>query len=243
MEKTLSYTVGFLKFDLTVILGTLITALVVFLVIFFAARKVSMVPRRLQSGIEMLVDMIKGITNMTYEPRKAEKFVAFSFTLFLFVLIANQIGVIFMANGIITKPMLGITAQDLAEHHGAVHVALIKSPTADMGFAFTMAIAVALFSNFVGIMNGFGKWLKPFLNPLHWIEEISKPATHAMRLWANIFAGEVLITILLHEFPLYVSALPAFAWIGFSLFVGCIQAYIFTVLANVYIGQKMSGGH
>ncbi|TCP69510.1 F0F1 ATP synthase subunit A [Baia soyae] len=245
MELTPQVTVAGLKFDLTIILGTIIAAAIVFGLIYFATRKVSMVPRGLQVGLEMLIDMIRGITGMTYDHKRAEKYLAFSFTLFLFVLVANQLGVILMITGEVHDPIpwLGITEETLKEHNGAAHVALLKSPTADLGFAFTMAISVALFANFIGIKNGLGSWLKPFVNPLHWIEEVSKPATHAMRLWANIFAGEVLITILMTKFPLYVTFVPVAVWIAFSLFVGMIQAYIFTVLANVYIGQKYAGGH
>ncbi|SDY41675.1 F0F1 ATP synthase subunit A [Thermoactinomyces sp. DSM 45892] len=245
MELTPQVTVAGLKFDLTIILGTIIAAAIVFGLIYFATRKVSMVPRGLQVGIEMLIDMIRGITGMTYNSKRAEKYLAFSFTLFLFILVANQLGVILMITGEVHEPIpwLGITQEALDEHHGTAHVALLKSPTADLGFAFTMAISVALFANFVGIKNGLGSWLKPFINPLHWVEEISKPATHAMRLWANIFAGEVLITILMTKFPLYITFVPVAVWIAFSLFVGIIQAYIFTVLTNVYIGQKYAGGH
>jgi F-type H+-transporting ATPase subunit a len=64
-----------------------------------------------------------------------------------------------------------------------------------------------------------------------------------MRLWANIFAGEVLITIMLTKGPIWLTGAPLLLWIGFSLFVGTIQAYIFTVLANVYIAQKMVSDH
>jgi F-type H+-transporting ATPase subunit a len=64
-----------------------------------------------------------------------------------------------------------------------------------------------------------------------------------MRLWANIFAGEILITILLTKFPIYITGVPLLVWMGFSLFVGAIQAYIFTVLTNVYIAQKITNDH
>ncbi|SFX63225.1 F-type H+-transporting ATPase subunit a [Thermoactinomyces sp. DSM 45891] len=241
MEITPKVTVAGLTFDLTIILATLLASVVVYGLVYFATRKVSMVPRGLQAGMEMVVDLIRGITEMTYDRKRAEKFVAFSITLFLFVLVANQIGVILMIASEVHSPIpaLGITADKF--HDGAAHVAWLKSPTADIGFAFTMAIAIALFANYMGIKTSFSNWIKPFRNPLHIVEELAKPTTHAMRLWANIFAGEILITILLTKFNPLVTALPVGVWIGFSLFVGMIQAYIFTVLANVYIGQKISG--
>lgn len=57
-----------------------------------------------------------------------------------------------------------------------------------------------------------------------------------MRLYGNIFAGEVLIGVLLGMGAL--SILPLVVWQGFSVFIGSIQAYVFTILSMVYINQK-----
>ncbi|MBD1372128.1 F0F1 ATP synthase subunit A [Hazenella sp. IB182357] len=231
-------------FDLSVIIGSLLTAVIVFVISILATRGRKMVPTGLQNIVEMIIDFSRSITRMSFSHKDAEKYLAFTFTLFLFIFVANQMGVIMMVSAEATAPIpeLGITAELWAKEQS---VAWLKSPTADLSVAFTMAIAIALFANFMGIRKSFKNYVKHFINPLgpiHVIEEFSKPVTHAMRLWANIFAGEVLILIML-EAPKYISGVPLLVWIGFSVFVGAIQAYIFTVLANVFIAQKVNSDH
>jgi F-type H+-transporting ATPase subunit a len=71
--------------------------------------------------------------------------------------------------------------------------------------------------------------------PLNIIENLAKPVALAIRLFANIFAGEVLITVIL---KLGILSIPFLAvWQGFSIFVGALQAFIFTILTMVYIAQ------
>ncbi len=234
-----------LTFDLTVIIGSLLTAVIVFIITILATRGRKMRPGKLQNVVEMIVDFSRGITRMSFDDRTAEKYLGFTFTLFLFILIANQLGVILMvsAEAHHAVPALGITEELLKKSH---EVSWLKSPTADLNVTIAMAVAIALFANYMGLRTSVKGYFKHFLSPLgvlHVIEEFSKPATHAMRLWANIFAGEVLIVIMLTKGSILFTGLPMLVWMGFSVFVGAIQAYIFTVLANVYIAQKMTSDH
>ncbi|MBA4495955.1 F0F1 ATP synthase subunit A [Paenactinomyces guangxiensis] len=233
-----------LTFDLTVIIGSLLTAVIVLLITIAATRGRKMVPTGLQNLVEMIIDFSRGMARMSFDDKTTEKFLGFTFTLFLFIFVANQLGVIMMVSAEAEHPIpaLGITEEAMKEGNTR-DVAWLKSPTADMNVTFAMAIAIALFANYMGIRAGIKKYLGHFFSPLgllHVIEEFAKPATHAMRLWANIFAGEVLILIMLTKGPIWLTGAPLLLWMGFSLFVGTIQAYIFTVLANVYIGQKMA---
>ena len=66
-------------------------------------------------------------------------------------------------------------------------------------------------------------------------EEMSRPATLAFRLFGNILAGEVLIIILLQLIPWYANWAPSCIWLMFSIFVGVIQAFVFTMLSITYI--------
>jgi F-type H+-transporting ATPase subunit a len=247
MEITPKVTFLGLTFDLTVIMGSLLTAVLVFIIMMIAVRSRRMRPRGMQTLVEMLVDLSRSMTRMGHDAKMAERFLGFTFTLFLFIFIANQLGVILMVtSGPADLPALGITEEQLHAQH-AHGVIWLKSPTADMNVTFAMSIAIALFGTLLGIARkGLGTWLRHLLHPmglLHVIEGFSNPVTHAMRLWANIFAGEVLITIMLTKGPILLTGAPLLVWMGFSLFVGTMQAYIFTVLANVYIGQKISIDH
>jgi F-type H+-transporting ATPase subunit a len=247
MEITPKVTFFGLTFDLTVIFGSLFTALIVFIVMMMATRRRRMRPRGMQTWIEMLMDLSRSMARMGHDGKMAERFLGFTFTLFLFTFIANQLGVILMiTSGPADFPMLGITEEQVHAQH-AHSVIWLKSPTADMNVTFAMSIAIALFGTLMGIARkGLGTWLRHLIRPmglLHVMEGFSNPITHAMRLWANIFAGEVLITIMLTKGPILLTGAPLVVWMGFSLFVGAMQAYIFTVLANVYIGQKISVDH
>ncbi|MEW9031730.1 MAG: F0F1 ATP synthase subunit A [Planifilum fimeticola] len=231
-----------LTFDVTVMIGTLFSALVVFLLSLWATRRLQMRPHGWQNAMEMLVDFCRGITRMAFDDRTAERYLAMTITLFLFIFVANELGVMLMVVADVHHPIpwLGLTEEALKESHG---VSWFKSPTADLNVTLAMAVAIALYGHYAGIRaslrNYVGHYMSPLL-PIHLIEEFSKPLTHAMRLWANIFAGEILITVMLTMGSPLITGAPLLVWMGFSLFVGVIQAYIFTVLANVYISQKVT---
>ncbi|PTX62511.1 F-type H+-transporting ATPase subunit a [Melghirimyces profundicolus] len=237
-----------LSFDVPVMIGTVFTAIVVLLLTVLATRNPKMRPGGLQNLVEMLLDFVRGILNISFDSKTAEKYLGFALTLFLFIFIANQLGVMLMVTTEVHHPIpsLGITGDDLEESHAAVW---FKSPTADLNVTVVMAVAISLFAHFMGIFRDakgyFSHYMQPnpLMFPIHLVDEIAKPTTHALRLWANIFAGEVLITIMItYGNPLTTGA-PLLVWLGYSLFVGTIQAYVFTVLASVYIAQKTVQDH
>ncbi|RYM05522.1 ATP synthase F0 subunit A [Sporolactobacillus sp. THM7-7] len=244
MELTPKVTFLGMTFDLTVIIGSIAAALIVFLFVLFLTRNLSVRPSGKQAVMEYVLDFISGMTGIMMEKKESLKYVSFALTTFLFILISNLLGVVVIvtaeAHGPI--PSLGITEALLQTTH---EVSWFKSPTSDLNVTIAMAGAVFLYSHLAGLFKHPLAYAREYVKPYWWlfpfviIDEISKPVTHAARLWANIFAGEVLILIL-RGATLYFTALPLLVWIGFSVFVGCIQAYIFTVLAMVYIGQKVS---
>jgi len=71
--------------------------------------------------------------------------------------------------------------------------------------------------------------------PLSVIDELAKPITLSFRLYFNIFVGELLLTLILVLIPGWISWLPGVAWTLFSLFIGAVQAFIFTVLTVSYV--------
>ena len=237
-----------LTFDVTVMIGTLVTAILVLLIVLLATRGRKMRPRGMQNVMEMIIEFVQGITNMMLDHKKAAKYLSFAVTTFLFIFIANELGVIVMITSEVHEPIswLGLTHDALKSADG--EVSWFKSPTSDINVTVAMAFAITIYAHLAGLFKGpksyFGHYFQPYawMFPLHIIDEIAKPTTHAARLWANIFAGEVLI-IILSEGAKYITWLPLGVWIGFSLFVGAIQAYIFTVLAMVYISQKIADEH
>jgi F-type H+-transporting ATPase subunit a len=80
--------------------------------------------------------------------------------------------------------------------------------------------------------------------PLTILEELIKPFTLALRLFGNIFAGGIMIS-LIGLMPIYVRWLPSTMWQLFDMFIGLIQAFIFALLTILYFGMAAAGhgGH
>jgi len=148
-------------------------------------------------------------------------------------------------------PLLGITSGAVAGSEG-VPINLFFSPTATISVAMAMSLAMNLYAHGLGLRHPksyAAHWFQPFavMLPLTIIEELSKFLTLGLRLFGNIFAGEVLIAILM-KIPLIggwlpVGGIPLIVWLAYSIFVSTIQAFVFTVLTLVYISQKVNIAH
>lgn len=237
-----------LKFDLAIMIMTVVTALIVLLIVWLGTRNMtSGVPRGMQNFLEWVIDFIQGIVGQFMDAKTGAKFVSLALALFLYIFLANQVGLLFTSFTTVHHdpvPAIGITEEVLKEHHGEVHVAWWKSPTASPSVTFGLAILVLLYSHFLGLRKSTKGYFKhffqphPLMLPLHIIEEGSKFLTLPLRLFGNIFAGEVLIVFLVGAASIF-TAVPLAIWLGYSIFVGAIQAFIFTTLTMVYISQKV----
>ncbi|MDK7119537.1 F0F1 ATP synthase subunit A, partial [Streptococcus oralis] len=83
--------------------------------------------------------------------------------------------------------------------------------------------------------------------PINVMEEFTNFLTLSLRLYGNIYAGEVLLTLIGNDFAhsfgigtIILSAPLTIIWQGFSVFIGSIQAYVFVTLSMVYIGKKVT---
>jgi F-type H+-transporting ATPase subunit a len=101
-----------------------------------------------------------------------------------------------------------------------------------------------------GTKHYFGTFVQPmsFLLPLKIIEEFANTLTLGLRLFGNIYAGEILLGLLAGLATTGVlgavgAFVPMLVWQGFSIFVGAIQAFIFTMLTMVYMAHKVSHDH
>lgn len=202
--------------NMDTIFTTWLTALIVFLVVFAASRGKKLVPTGVQNCVEILVEGLLSQFEKNVGP-KYRQVVPALLTLFLFILTANQLGLL------------------PTEH-------LTASPTSDINTTLGLALAVTLLIHVLFIANqGVGKWIKHFFEPfpvfvfINLVEEISRPVTLAMRLFGNILAGEILLELLYALCPWLIPII----WIAFSVFVGCVQAYIFTTLSSVYLKHSL----
>ncbi len=224
-----------LTFTLSNVVMTTITALIVFIIAMVATRRLAIRPTGKQNFMEWVVDFAKGIINSTMDWQTGGRFLTLGITLLMYIFVANMLGLPFMIN--------------------VGHNAVWKSPTSDPTITLTLAVMVVILTHYYGIkMRGTGAYVKsffqpmPFLFPLKIIEEFANTLTLGLRLYGNIYAGEILLTLLAglgtgSVLGGVLGAVPMILWQGFSIFVGSIQAFIFTMLTMVYMAHKVSHDH
>lgn len=207
----------------------IMTWVVMLLVILFtvsATRNMNMKrPGKLQLMVEEIFLFLRGLVFENMDPRKGAGLMSLIFTLFIFLLFSNLWGL----------------------------VPTMQSPTADVNTTAGMAIMVFFLVQFMGLRykgaGHFKHFLEPFpfFLPLTIVEELAKPVTLAFRLYGNIYGGEVLIAVLLGLLGLntffFGGFIPSVVWLAFSIFVGFIQAFIFTMLTIAYISQVVQEHH
>jgi F-type H+-transporting ATPase subunit a len=203
--------------------------LVLIVVAFLATRNMKLVPGGLQNLAEVIVEGLMGLIEQT-AGSKGRAFAPVVMTAFLFILAANWLG---------TLPIFeNIHVVDEAHH---AEMALFKSPNSSLNVTASMAIIVFLLSQFFAIKtNGVGGYLKEFVipNPLHILTELSRPLSLSLRLFGNIFAGGVLVHTMLGIAPFI-----TFIFLGLELFVGVVQALIFTMLTLVFLTIAVTPHH
>ena len=192
-----------------VVIGSLLVTLVLVLLALVATRNMKEKPSGIQSAVEFGYEYLIGVIESSV-PEGARGCAPVIITLFLFILFSNLIGV----------------------------VPWIDSPTADLNVPVGLAMVVFGMMIYYGIKSkGFIGYFKSFIKPnvlflpINLIETFTKPITLAFRLFGNIFAGELLILILVNLIPIGVPT----AFSLFHVFIGVIQAYLFFMLSLAYI--------
>lgn len=232
-----------LNFNLANILMILVTCTIVFIIATLGTRKLAMYPTGMQNVVEWIVDFVKGIINSTMDWKTGGRFLTLGLTIFMYVLVAN---------------MLGLPFAVVVDHE-----LWWKSPTADPTITLTLAVMIVGLTHYYGVKEKgvaeYGReFFKPFsfMFPIKVIEEFANTLTLGLRLYGNIFAGEILLGLLAGLatngyaqsvgsgiIGTVVAAVPMIVWQGFSIFVGGIQAFIFTMLTMVYMAHKVSHDH
>lgn len=233
MESTATFTWLGMTFDTTIVLSTLLTVVIVSVLVIALTRRVAMRPGKAQNFVEYVLDFTNGILKGILPREDARKFGLFAFTLFIFIVASNELGLIFSVSG-----------------HEDVWV---KSPTASYWTTGTLAAMSLLIAHVFGMRKlGVGPYAKnllfapaAFMAPLNIIEQVAQFLTLTLRLFGNIFAGEVLLELLSNQLATthghfnqwwqVLLALPlSMAWQAFSLFIGVLQAYVFVTLVHTY---------
>ncbi|HBF67640.1 MAG TPA: ATP synthase F0 subunit A [Candidatus Magasanikbacteria bacterium] len=214
-------------------------------------------PGKFQNFVEWVFEFMLGFFDqVTGDRKKSERFLPFVGTLFLFILFSNWIGL-----------MPGTGSIGLWQmHQGELElIPLLRPANADLNMTLAMAVLAVVFSHVVGIITiGFFKHANKFIQLgtlwksfrkgginiltgiidlgvglLEIISEIAKMVSLSLRLFGNVFAGEVLLTVI-GGIIAFVVPLP---FMGLELLVGIIQATVFTMLALVYLTVATTDPH
>lgn len=205
------------------------TALLVVLA-YFAARNLKMIPKGIQNVFEFIVEMLFGMIDSIFTDKKqTKKYFPYLATIFLFIITNNWLGI-----------FPGVGSIGLHEH--GKFVPLLRSGNADLNTTLALATLTILMVQIYGVVAiGFKNYSTKFFNfknpillfvgMLELMSEFSRIISFSFRLFGNIFAGEVLLTVISMLLP-YVGPIPFYM---LEIFVGFIQALVFTMLASVFI--------
>ncbi|WP_057893953.1 F0F1 ATP synthase subunit A [Lacticaseibacillus brantae] len=236
MNESYPYLVLFgLRFNLANCIAILVSAILIFALVFWLSRKPAIRPGKKQNVLEYMIDFTNGIVKGAMPGPEGNRFGLLAFVLFLFVFVNNQIGLFLQID--------------------AGGKTWFRSPTADPIITMTLAMTVLLLSHYFAVVfTGFKGYMKGFVSPLAFLapinilEEFTNFVTLAMRLYGNIFAGEVLLLLIrslafsggsMGWLSFIAGFLMEMVWQGFSVFIGSIQAYVFVTLGMVYISHKV----
>jgi F-type H+-transporting ATPase subunit a len=206
-------------YQITINIEAVLMAWVAFavLIIFglLSTRKKGFIPRPLQVIAELLVDTLYKLTEDAMDKEKAEKYGPLVVSLFLFLVLSNWLGII---------PHL-------------------EEPTKDLNTPLSLGLMGFVIAHYVGIRskglkNYIWEYFQPFIimMPLNVIGEVAKIVSISFRLFGNIMGGSIIILVVSHLS--YNVLLPPFLNAFFGLFVGTIQAFVFTMLTIVYISVQ-----
>lgn len=217
----------------SILYGWIAGAIIVLLLI-WAARKVTVRPKGglvqvVEYGAEFITNMVEGAFD---DKKKGRKYVPFFVTVFFFILLNNWFGLI---------PGVGE-----AIHRG--DNPLLRPFTADLNGTFAIGIVTMAYVYYASVKEsgGVGKYFKHFfignpLNPLYLIigllemlTDLTRVFSLSLRLFLNVTIGEIVIAVFAYLGHI-AAPLTALPFTLIELFIGALQAYIFTTLSLMYL--------
>lgn len=232
-------------------------------IMWYAARNMKVgVPSRFQAAVEILIEFVDGMCKEMVHNSNSRKFIEpLGLTIFLWIIFMNSMD-------LLPVDLLPWAWQHITGDH---HAYLRVVPTADLNTTTAMAVSVLLLTFFYGIkIKGLGGWIHSlFSTPfgdkvwlyipnfvMNIIEFFSKTLSHSMRLFGNMYAGEILFIVIallggawsvssssgvgdmaLDTVLYLLQLVSGLAWAIFHILVIALQAFIFMVLTFVYLGQ------
>jgi F-type H+-transporting ATPase subunit a len=207
-------------YNITINLEVIVMTWIVFIALIvlglFTSWKKNILPRPMQIFGELIVTMLYDLTEDALGEEHAKKYAPMICALFMFLLLSNWLGII---------PNL-------------------EEPTKDLNTPLGLGLMGFVIAHYAGIKSkGLKAYLKEyfqpifFMMPLNLIGELAKIVSISFRLFGNIMGGSIIILVVSHL--VYSVVLPPLLYAFFGLFVGTIQAFVFTMLTVVYISVQV----
>ena len=199
-------------------------------------------PNHLQSAVEMIFEMVEGSVNDTFHG-KNPLIAPLALTLFVWIFLMNAMDLI---------PVDFLPA--LFTLLGAEYMKVV--PTTDVNATFGMALSVFGLMLYYSVkvkgplgfaaelaFHPFGKWLLPVNLVLETVSLLAKPLSLSLRLWGNLFAGELIFLLIAALLPFWVQPVLSVPWALFHILVITLQAYIFMMLTVAYLNMSHETAH
>lgn len=230
----------FLRAWENVIFGVIVIA-ILSLLFYFGSRRIALVPGRLQTACEGIVEGLDGFVCGILGPQ-GKKYVPFLGTMFLYIWVMNLIGLV---------PLMKSNTANSITLPGPVPLPV---PTTTVA----LALIVFFYVQAVGIKNQgligyldhmagtprdvFGFVMMPIMFPIHLIGELAKPFSLTFRLFCNIMGGHILVGVFV-GMAIGAAFIPFQApFLLFEIATSTIQAFVFTLLSTVYIATMLPHG-
>lgn len=233
------------------LVATVLTSVILLVLAFLVKRKAGLVPSRAQVAFEMILEFMTEKMVIAFgSEEEARKFFPLIFTIFLFLLVANQFTLIPFVESLVVRA---------ADGEG---VNLLRTPSSDYSLPIILAVLVWLTANGLALLKSplryIGNFIKIdvffkmksikdlpmafldfFLGLLDIIGEIAKLVSLSTRLFGNIFAGEVIIAII-SGLLFATQFLVPIPFLGLSILSGFVQAFVFAMLSTIYISSSLA---
>ncbi|HLI88192.1 MAG TPA: F0F1 ATP synthase subunit A [Ktedonobacteraceae bacterium] len=262
------FTIPGINFPVTnTLLCTWLSIVVLVLVFYFATRRSDLIPRGFQNFMEWVIELLRGLVEGVSGREMGRKFFPLVTTFFLFILVSNVLDVFpgvdtvgaintagIQAMHTSSRPVLGfLLFGDISNQI----IPWIRPATTDLNLNIAMALIAVITAQVFGFVTlgtgahlskyfkfkslftkgGFIGVVEVFQGLLEIISEIARIISLAFRLFGNIFAG----TIVLAVFAFIIPFVADIIFIPFELFVCAVQAFVFGLLALIYLQLAVTG--
>lgn len=228
------------------VLYLLLTTAITVGILLFVAKRMTMRPNRTQAAVEAAYEMVRRMTRENMDEKMARRYFPLVFSLFVFILVTNLLGYI---------PLPVNTAHKFSNGFPSFQ---IYAANTNVAMPLILAAGVFLAYNFEGfkhqgfvgyikslVPSGVSKGMLFMLYPLEMLSHLLRLLSLAVRLWANLLAGHMLIGFMAGDLAVLLG-MPALGWFTLPLGVGLflfecaliagLQAFIFAILTCIYIG-------